>query len=35
LIPDGLFETIAAAGHHPEIEKPEELAALVAPFSGR
>jgi pimeloyl-ACP methyl ester carboxylesterase len=34
LIPDARCETIAAAGHHPEIEPPEELAALVGSFSG-
>ncbi len=26
------FETIAAAGHHPEIERPAELAALIGSF---
>jgi pimeloyl-ACP methyl ester carboxylesterase len=34
LIPDARCETIAAAGHHPAIEPPEELAALFGSFSG-
>lgn len=32
LIPGARFETIAGAGHHPEIERPEELAALIGSF---
>jgi pimeloyl-ACP methyl ester carboxylesterase len=32
LIPGARFETIAAAGHHPEIEQPEALAARVQAF---
>lgn len=32
LIPGARFETIAAAGHHPEIEQPEALAACVQAF---
>jgi pimeloyl-ACP methyl ester carboxylesterase len=32
LIPGARFETIAGCGHHPEIERPEELAALIARF---
>ena len=32
LIPGARFETIANAGHHPEIEQPEALAALVQAF---
>jgi len=31
-IPGARFETIAGCGHHPEIERPEELAALIASF---
>lgn len=34
LIPGARFETIAGAGHCPEIERPEELAALIAAFVG-
>lgn len=34
LIPGARFETIAGAGHHPEIERPEELAALIGSFVG-
>jgi hypothetical protein len=34
LISVARYETIAAAGHHPEIEPPEEPAALVGSFSG-
>jgi len=34
LIPGAQFETIAACGHHPEIERPEELAALIGSFVG-
>ena len=32
LIPGARFETIAACGHHPEIERPDELAALIGSF---
>jgi pimeloyl-ACP methyl ester carboxylesterase len=32
LIPGARFETIAGCGHHPEIERPDELAALIAGF---
>lgn len=32
LIPGARFETIAAAGHHPEIEQPAALAARVQTF---
>jgi pimeloyl-ACP methyl ester carboxylesterase len=32
LIPGARFETIAACGHHPEIERPDELAAAIARF---
>jgi len=32
LIPGACFETIANAGHHPEIEQPEVLAARVRAF---
>jgi pimeloyl-ACP methyl ester carboxylesterase len=32
LIPGARFEIIAAAGHHPEIEQPEALAARVRAF---
>lgn len=32
LIPGARFETIAAAGHHPEIEQPAALAARVQAF---
>lgn len=32
LIPGARFETIANAGHHPEIEQPEALAAAVRAF---
>lgn len=35
LIPGARFETIAAAGHHLEIEQQEERAALVGSLSGR
>ena len=34
LIPGARFETISGAGHHPEIERPDELAALIAAFVG-
>jgi pimeloyl-ACP methyl ester carboxylesterase len=34
LIPGARFESIAGCGHHPEIERPEELAALIAGFMG-
>jgi pimeloyl-ACP methyl ester carboxylesterase len=32
LIPGARFVTIADCGHHPEIERPEELAALIGSF---
>ena len=32
LIPGATFDTIPAAGHHPELEQPEAFAALVAGF---
>src|ERR1700722_13687453 len=32
LIPGARFATIAACGHRPEIEKPDELAALIGSF---
>ncbi|MGH7096182.1 MAG: alpha/beta fold hydrolase [Stellaceae bacterium] len=32
LIPGARFEVIEAAGHHPEIEQPEALAARIAAF---
>jgi len=32
LIPGARFETIAACGHHPEIERPDELATLIGSF---
>ena len=32
LIPGAQFATIADCGHHPEIERPEELAALIGSF---
>jgi pimeloyl-ACP methyl ester carboxylesterase len=32
LIPGARFETIAGCGHHPEIERPEQLAALIGSF---
>jgi len=32
LIPGSRFETIAGAGHHPDIERPDELAASIARF---
>jgi pimeloyl-ACP methyl ester carboxylesterase len=32
LIPGARFETIADCGHHPEIERPDELAALIGSF---
>jgi pimeloyl-ACP methyl ester carboxylesterase len=35
LIPGARFETIAGCGHHPETERPEELAASIARFLGR
>lgn len=34
LIPGARFETIAGAGHHPDVERPAELAALIASFMG-
>lgn len=34
LIPNSRFETIADCGHHPEIERPEKLAALIGSFVG-
>ncbi|WP_158930127.1 alpha/beta fold hydrolase [Acidisphaera sp. S103] len=35
LISVAWYETIAAAGHRPEMEPPDELAALVGSFLGR
>ncbi len=32
LIPGARFETIAGCGHRPEIERPDELAALIGSF---
>lgn len=32
LIPGARFETIAGAGHHPEVEQPEALSQRIAPF---
>lgn len=32
LIPGARFETIAGAGHHPDIERPDELAVSIARF---
>jgi pimeloyl-ACP methyl ester carboxylesterase len=32
LIPGARFETIANCGHHPEMERPDELAALIGSF---
>ena len=32
LIPGTRFATIADCGHHPEIERPEQLAALIGSF---
>jgi pimeloyl-ACP methyl ester carboxylesterase len=32
LIPGARFETIAGAAHHPDVERPEELAALIGSF---
>jgi pimeloyl-ACP methyl ester carboxylesterase len=32
LIPGARFEAIAGAGHHPDIERPEELATLIGSF---
>jgi pimeloyl-ACP methyl ester carboxylesterase len=34
MIPGARFETIAASGHHPEIEQPEALAQLIGSFAG-
>jgi pimeloyl-ACP methyl ester carboxylesterase len=34
LIPGARFATIAGAGHHPELEAPEEFAAHIARFLG-
>lgn len=33
LIPGARFATIADCGHHPEIERPEQLAALIGSFA--
>ena len=35
LIPDARFELVAEAGHHPELEQPERLAAKIAAFLNR
>ncbi len=35
LIPDARFETIAHAGHHPEIEQPQAFVGHIAGFLGR
>jgi pimeloyl-ACP methyl ester carboxylesterase len=35
LIPGARFETIANCGHHPEIERPDELTAAIARFLDR
>jgi hypothetical protein len=35
LISVARYETIAAAGHRPEMEPPDELAALVGSFLGQ
>jgi pimeloyl-ACP methyl ester carboxylesterase len=32
MIPGARFKTIAACGHHPDIERPDELAALIGSF---
>jgi len=32
MIPGARFKTIANCGHHPEIERPDELAALIGSF---
>ena len=32
LIPGARFETIAGCGHHPEVERPEDLASLIGSF---
>jgi len=32
LIPGARFETIANAGHHPDVEQPEALARLIGAF---
>jgi len=34
LIPGARFETIANAGHHPDVEQPEELTRSIAAFVG-
>jgi pimeloyl-ACP methyl ester carboxylesterase len=34
MIPGARFETIANCGHHPEIEQPDKLAALIGSFMG-
>ena len=34
LIPDAAFSTIAAAGHHPELEQPDVFVERVARFAG-
>jgi pimeloyl-ACP methyl ester carboxylesterase len=33
-LPDARFETIAAAGHYPQIERPDAVAAAIARFAG-
>jgi len=32
LIPGARFEVIAGAGHHPDVERPDELAAMIGSF---
>jgi pimeloyl-ACP methyl ester carboxylesterase len=34
MIPGARFEMIAGCGHHPEIERPDEFAALIGAFVG-
>ena len=34
-IPGARFETIADAGHHPELEQPAAFAGRIAAFLGR